>query len=222
MGAVVSCVPLIRIAEPSDRRALQAAANAADAIDWLLFTSANGVAAFARRRSVPLPPRVRVAVVGPATAAAVQSLLHRPIDVIPERHSSDALASAFLAAAKPGATACVIQPEGEASPLARLLEAAGYAVNAVGAYRTLPTPAADMARKLSSVDAIVLMSGSQARALTLALGAARSAALGCKIVVAIGERTAKEAERLGIRVNAVASDVTPASIARVLARGREG
>jgi uroporphyrinogen-III synthase len=220
-GAIVSNAPLIRITEPSDQTALRAAAENVDAIDWLVFTSANGVAAFARRRGKPLPARIRIAVVGPATAAAAQSLLQHPIDVIPERHDSDALAIALIGAARPSSKMCVLHPEGARSSLASLLRSAGHLVNAVEAYRTLETPPADIARSVADADAIVLMSGSQARALARGLSAS-SAALRGKTIVAIGERTARDAREAGLPVDATASGATPEAIASVLGSARGG
>lgn len=218
-GATVSAVPLIQIAETSDPSALQVAADNADVADWLIFTSANGVASFARCRHEPLPARVHIAVVGPATAAAVQSVLRRPVDVIPERHNSEALATAFISHAKRGASIFVFHPEGGASDLPSRLRAAGYTVNAVAAYRTVPVPPADIAQHVSRADAIVLMSGSQARALALGLGKNAGEALRDKLVVAIGERTAQDARRAGVRADAIARDVTPDAVANALARG---
>ena len=219
-GAIVTSVPLIRISEPSDRAALKRAAESVDATNWLIFTSANGVAAFARSLRKALPARVRIAAVGPATAAAVQSLLQHPVDLIPERHDSDALAAALIVAARPGSTMCVLQPEDTQSSLVARLRSAGHNVSAAAAYRTLEAPPSDLARNVASTDAIVLTSGSQARALASGLGESARDVLAGKIIVVIGERTAHEAENAGLHVHATAPGATPEAVAKALASTR--
>jgi len=220
-GAIVANTPLIRIAEPSNPEAFRAAVDSADSADWLVFTSANGVAAFARRRNSPLAPRVRIGVVGPATAAAVQVMLHRAVDVIPQRHDAEALATTLLAAAKPRASLLVVQPEGAQSGAASRLEAAGCTVRIAHAYRTFETPPSDVARLVARADAIVLMSGSQARALARGLGETGQAALRHATVIAVGGRTEREAVSAGVRVNAVADDAAPSAIAAAIAAARK-
>jgi len=220
-GAIVSNVPLIQITAPSDPEALQANVDGADAADWLVFTSANGVAAFARRRRAPLSSRVRIAAVGPATAAAVHAMLHRAVDVIPGRHDAEALASAMLAVAKPRASIHVFQPEDARSSVATRLEAAGYLVHVAAAYRTLEIPPPDIARLVAGADAIVLMSGSQARALARGLGETNRAALGHATVIAVGARTEREAVRAGLRADATADDASPPAIAAAIATTRK-
>ncbi len=76
-GAKVIHIPLIEIAEPSDKfRSLDRAISHIERYDWLIFTSRNAVERFFNR--LPLPWRERVAMrgnfaaVGPATAAALK------------------------------------------------------------------------------------------------------------------------------------------------------
>jgi uroporphyrinogen-III synthase len=220
-GARVVSVPLIRIMPPTDPASLQAAADTADMADWLVFTSANGVTAFARGRRAPLPARVRIAAVGPATAAAVHAHLHRPVDLIPDRHDAEALAGALLAAARPNASVTIFHPEGASSQLASQLRAAGHAVTSAAAYRTVAAAPADIAKRVASADAIVLASGSAVRSLVSALAdCGRSGALNGKILTAIGPATAREARRHGLTGVTNASDTTSQGIADSIAERR--
>src|SRR5579864_5285734 len=66
-GARVTSLPLIQIGPPPSERELLDAVNRADAFSWLIFTSAVGVEAFAKRRKQDLPSALRIGAIGPAT-----------------------------------------------------------------------------------------------------------------------------------------------------------
>ena len=70
-GARVELLPLLAVVPPADPRPLQQAAAEAASYDWIVFSSANAVEAFVPRVSGPLT--VRIAAVGPATAAALRA-----------------------------------------------------------------------------------------------------------------------------------------------------
>ncbi|HEV2847062.1 MAG TPA: uroporphyrinogen-III synthase [Thermoanaerobaculia bacterium] len=72
-GAIVDLLPLLEIVPPADPRPLERAAAELPIYDWVVFTSANAVEAFLPRIQGALPSRLRAAVVGPATAAALRS-----------------------------------------------------------------------------------------------------------------------------------------------------
>ncbi len=71
-GARVELLPLLQVVPPADPRPLERAATELALYDWLVFTSANAVEAFLPLTGGALPYRVRVAVVGPATAEALR------------------------------------------------------------------------------------------------------------------------------------------------------
>ncbi|HEV7785882.1 MAG TPA: uroporphyrinogen-III synthase, partial [Thermoanaerobaculia bacterium] len=77
-GAGVELLPLLEVVPPADPRPLERAATELALYDWLVFTSANAVEAFLPLTGGALPARVRVAVVGPATAAALRSFEVEP------------------------------------------------------------------------------------------------------------------------------------------------
>src|SRR5580692_5488341 len=84
LGAVPILIPTIEIAPPESFAALDAALAAIRTYDWLIFTSANAVEAFDRRAQfhhlTAIPKKI--AVIGPATAHAVESI-GLPVDLIP-------------------------------------------------------------------------------------------------------------------------------------------
>lgn len=100
LGAEVIALPLIRIApaaEPSVRDDVFAEIGT---YEWLVFSSANGVryffeAFFSKFTDIRAIGGLRIAAVGPATAAAVRQL-HLAVDVMPEKHVGEALADALI------------------------------------------------------------------------------------------------------------------------------
>jgi uroporphyrinogen III methyltransferase/synthase len=99
LGAVALTLPAIEVREPADWAPVdRALAKLAD-YHWLVFTSANGVHALFRRlrqRGLDLRAlaRLRLATIGPATAAALRGYLLEP-DVVPSEYRSESLAAAL-------------------------------------------------------------------------------------------------------------------------------
>jgi uroporphyrinogen-III synthase len=73
VGATVEHLPLLEVIPPADPRPLERAATELALYDWLVFTSSNAVDAFLPLTGGALPSRLRVAVVGPATAEALRA-----------------------------------------------------------------------------------------------------------------------------------------------------
>jgi uroporphyrinogen-III synthase len=216
-GASVSSMPLIELAPAPDAVALRTAAQAADRADWIVFTSAAGVEAFARSRRSRLSERTRIAAIGPATARAVARLLERDADLVPARFVSEELADAIAAHAT-RARIAIFAAQDSRQVLAQRLRAAGHSVEAIAAYTTHPVTPADFDQRIAAADVIVLTSGSAAR--SLREGLRRGPGLGAlhgKRVVCIGAVTAVEARRSEIDVAAVAREATPLGLVEVLA-----
>ena len=143
LGATVVHVPLIEIAEPADGGlALRRALARLDAFDWLVVTSANGarrVGGAARRH-----PGLRLAAVGPATAAALEAEAGRPADLVPVLAQAEGLLGEFPAAR---ARVLLAQADRARPVLADGLATAGHLVETVVAYRTVSRrPTADGGR----------------------------------------------------------------------------
>lgn len=100
LGATVIEYPTIKIVAPSDNfAALDAAIDDLHGFDWLIFTSANGVEKFFERLKLHgLDTRalggVKVAVIGSATADALQSF-GVVADVVPKKFIAESLANAL-------------------------------------------------------------------------------------------------------------------------------
>jgi uroporphyrinogen-III synthase len=216
-GADVDVVPLIRIVPPRDEAALRSAAAAADMADWIVFTSANGVAGFARARREPLGIRTRIAAVGPATATAIEGLLGRRAALVPRTHVAEALADVLVAAGPPRASVAVFQAQDARPVLAERLRAAGFSVTATPAYATIETPPPDLDQHVRAANTIVLTSGSGARSLARGLGAAPGLrALTGKTIACIGAVTAQEARRCGIAVAVTAQSASARGVVDAL------
>jgi uroporphyrinogen III methyltransferase / synthase len=199
-GASVDLAPLVLIGPPTDEKALQAAVDAADDYPWIVFTSVNGVEAFAARRRRPLGVNPHVAAVGPATSEAVASLLGRPAHVVPNRFVAEAVADALADAAAPGSAVLLLQAHDARPVLAHRLRAARFDVTSVCAYTTVLQAPADLAERIRSADAITLASASAVRSLVGALGSSAAAKLRGKLIACIGPVTHMEARQAGLHV----------------------
>lgn len=93
-GAVPIGLPVIRIAPPGDTRALDSHLRALHTFDWLILTSVNGVDGVWARLEVLgipiLPANLRVAAIGPKTAAALVARGVQP-DFVPAEYVAEAI-----------------------------------------------------------------------------------------------------------------------------------
>lgn len=214
-GASVDAVPLIQIVPLRDEAALQSAASTADMADWIAFTSANGVAAFARARRKPLGGQPRIAAIGSATAAAVECLLHRRPDLVPKTFAADTLADEIATIGPSHASIAVFQAQGARPELVQRLRAAGLSAVATPAYATLESAPADLIEHVRVADTIVLTSGSGARSLVRGLGKDLGTLTG-KTVACIGAVTAREARRCGIAVAVISHSASARGVVEAL------
>ncbi|GAC1354005.1 MAG: hypothetical protein NVS4B11_30010 [Ktedonobacteraceae bacterium] len=160
LGAIPIEFPTIRIVPPTDwtqlDRALKQlyssdtsmqANNAAPIYDWLVFTSANGVHMCLQRiHQLGYDPRtlqhVRIATIGPATAAALTSY-GLVADLIPDAYVAEGVAEAIIADAQQhgiilGGQHILLARAAEARKvLATMLREAGAVVDDIPAYKTL-------------------------------------------------------------------------------------
>ncbi|MCC2313757.1 uroporphyrinogen-III synthase [Cellulomonas xiejunii] len=237
-GAEPVVVPLVRTVPLDDLTTLDDALLALGSgwYEWLTVTSQAAVAVLAERAAThddglaALLGRadVRVAAVGPGTARALEALGVR-VDVVPPvRSTAVDLVAALVATGSTGPTnrgAAVASgpralfPRGDlaATTLADGLTAAGWAVDDLVVYRTVPAgppdPRVAHAWATGDVHAALLTSASTVRALLDHLGPPPPATR----VVVIGPSTQAEAERLGLRVDAVADRQTLAGLVDALA-----
>jgi uroporphyrinogen-III synthase len=139
LGATVLVWPTIRSAPPADPRPLTTAVEGLDGYDWVAFTSPRAVEAVAGVRR-DLPPGVRVAAVGEATAGAAAAA-GWAVDVVPDSQTAVALVAALRAAGL-GEGDRVLFPASEIAhaTLEAGVKGLGAEVVRVTAYRTVPAP----------------------------------------------------------------------------------
>ncbi len=89
-GFRVETLPLLEIVLPPDPRPLERAASELALYDWVVFTSVNAVEAFLPLTGGGLPPRLRIAAIGEATAAALRAWEIEPA-LTPARSNAESL-----------------------------------------------------------------------------------------------------------------------------------
>ena len=211
LGAEPVEAPTIAI-EPtreSDRLRAAVASLADGAYDWIVFTSTNAVdATWEQAQTLGLDARlfagVGIATVGSGTAAALADLGLRA-DVVPERMTTSGLAAALLDGAASPARALLPRADIATPVLAAALTDAGWDVDDVEAYRTVPAAALPpgVAERVLDGDVHVLAfaSSSTVRNFVDLLGAAVPDEV---LVASIGPVTSATCEELGVRVDAQA------------------
>ena len=215
-GAEVVLVPTIEIVEPGDGgAALAGAAARVREFDWVVLTSANAVERlFVHLHDARDLADTKVAAVGRATADALATR-GVVVDLVPERAVGEALVAAF---GSPGAAAGsekVLVPQGALArdTVAGGLAAAGWSVEVVEAYRTVPaTPGADVLAAAAKADAIAFTSGSTVESYLDAAGAPAVPS----VVACIGPVTAATARRRGLDVTVVAGEATVDGLVQAL------
>jgi len=154
-GGIPVQVPVIRIEPPESWRPLDAALDAADTFDWIVFASVNGVRGFrARMAALGRDPRhlgtARIAAIGPATAREVAAL-GLECDLVPAEQRSEGIVAALGHAARRGRFLLVRADRGR-DVMRRGLEALGHEVVEVAAYSSRGVAALDPAT-LADLDA---------------------------------------------------------------------
>jgi uroporphyrinogen-III synthase len=164
---------------------------------WLVVTSRHGAAAVGRAAAAT--PRVRLAAVGATTAALLSELAGRPVDVVPPVQRGDALVAAI---GRGSGRVLVAQGDLADDTVVAGLGELGWDVEARVAYRTVTrAPTVDERRAVAGADAVLLASGSAARAWVAAFGREAVAS-----VFAIGPSTAAAARCAGLKITASAAD----------------
>lgn len=218
-------VPMIEVRPPQDGgNALEAAVAGLDHYHWLIVTSANGVRAVAdmvKRISRPWPDHLQVGAVGPATAAEAEAS-GWPVHFTPRRATALDLAAEFAPAPETGPPIRVLAALAElgGATVKKGLMEKGYRVDHVIAYRTVspepfedPDEESDCKRRIVDAAAVAFTSPSTVTRFVTRFGA------DCvpPVVVCIGPRTAKRADRLGVSITAVADPHTEDGLIETLA-----
>jgi uroporphyrinogen III methyltransferase/synthase len=143
LGAEVLEIPTIRTVPAEERVLLMEAMVGLNSYDWIVFTSPNGVAhffdaffkGFEDLRDIG---GVRIAAVGPATAAKLREL-HLKVDLMPDVYIASAIGKAFAKFESIENLKILLLRAEVANPdLPKTLEALGAIVDDVACYRTIP------------------------------------------------------------------------------------
>ncbi|NSW57536.1 MAG: uroporphyrinogen-III C-methyltransferase [Armatimonadetes bacterium] len=216
-GASVVEFPVIRIAPPESWAPLDDALSQIEGFDWVVFTSANGIAKLQERletlesdiRTLKGP---RIAVVGPGTASAARAAGLR-VSLCPEEYVAESLAEALIHEGIDGKRVLLLQAAQARVTLAEKLAAAGADVVGVPVYQTLPAspddPEAIGMLADGRVDFVTFTSSSSARYFAMAVGPEQARELLLNVCVAcIGPITAATVRGLGVEPAVVAEEHT--------------
>ncbi len=216
-GAQPIEVPVITVADPVDEGvAIVAAARQLGTYDWVVLTSPNG----ARRLLGAVEScggdgrwfaGTRIAAIGPGTAAVLAGSGLRP-DLLPERFVAESLLEAM-----PAGSGRVLLARAEVARdvLPDGLQAKGWKVDVVDAYRTQPAPRSDEAvAALAGADIVTFTSASTVDRFLEAFGPGAVP----PVVACIGPVTADAARAHGLAVDVEAPTHTIDGLVEALVR----
>jgi len=205
IGAVPVLFPCLTTVRIEDHATVQQLRDGVANADWLGLSSRRGVDAAAALLGAPLPARVRVAAVGPATARAATEAWGR-VDLVATLPTSEGLAAELSRTVPLGenAPAPLVVLAGALDgrrEAESLLLTRGWRVLTVAVYRTVPTPASDERVNLDTVapDDILLASPSAVTGLLNRAVPSRTAR-----IFTIGPTTTAAARAAGLVVTAEA------------------
>lgn len=213
LGAEPLLFPAVRILPPGDWSAVDNALRHAPGFDWIVFTSANGVRfSMERLEALGLGPAhlraTRIAVIGPATANALQRWGLVPA-LMPLEFRSEAVADALGQVS--GLRILLLRAQDARKALSDILRERGAQVEEVGVYRLHPLHNGPKIRGLFTPlpDLVTLTSPSIAHALaSVALSVEPPIPPQRLPAVCIGPITATAARAEGFPVVAVATTYT--------------
>jgi uroporphyrinogen III methyltransferase/synthase len=143
LGADAFEMPTIKIEPAPNKREFYELVAFAHTYDWLIFTSPNGVDAFfAAFYEIYKDARslggVRIAAIGPATAARVNAY-HFQVDVLPEKYIAEEIIAALEKETSLDSLKILLaRAEGARDVLPKELDRLGAIVDEAIAYRTVP------------------------------------------------------------------------------------
>ncbi len=226
-GAEALVFPTIAIAPPVDPAPLDRVAASAATYDWVVFTSSNGVRTFFARfaalgRDIRELAGVRLAAIGPETAAELERRLLRPA-VVPREFRAEGLLDALAAEDMAGRRVLLPRAEGARPILPEALAARGATVDEVVAYRAITPPDADVsglraALATAAIDAVTFTSSSTVRHFAALVGPDGVRAVARTVVACIGPVTADTAREIGLTVQVCPRDYTATALAAALVK----
>ena len=213
-GATAVELPTIAIMPPENNNLLDKSVKALSTYDWLIFTSQHGVRFFTERMnalgaSMGRLHDLKVAAIGPATAAALEKLGRKP-DYVPEEFLSERIING-LGNVK-GKRILLPRANIAGRSLPEELTKRGANVEEIIAYRTVIPDDLTLDRLQSTlkrgVDVVTFTSPSTVRNLARVAENNLSSMLSGAKVACIGPVTAGAAKELGVHVDVVARNHT--------------
>jgi uroporphyrinogen III methyltransferase/synthase len=221
LGADVLVQPAIEIGPPDDWSQVDLAIKHLPSIDWLVFSSSNGVRSFLERllrsRDLRALAGIRIAAIGPGSADEL-ARYHLKADVVPEEYRAEALAESLASEAKRGARFLLVRASRGREVLAEQLSQSGGQVEQVVVYTSRDVAAAEpeVLSQLADgkIDWVTVTSSAIARSVVRLLGEG----LRRTRLVSISPITSATLAELGQEVSAEANPYTMSGIvAAVLA-----
>lgn len=215
LGAHTIEVPTIEIVAPTDDgAAARAAAADLSRWDWVAITSPNAVERFVPLLGDTDPSATQWAAVGPSTAAGLER--HGiTVSLVPERFVGEGLVDVFPASTQ-ARTGRVLLPRAEVARdvLPDGLSAAGWTVDIVPVYRTVPAAITDAdRRRVGEADLVTFTSSSTVEHFVALMdGHPMPQRVAC-----IGPITAATARDLGLGVSIEATEHTIAGLVAAIA-----
>lgn len=206
LGAEAILLPVIGIAPPADPVRLRTAAQNVVQYDWIVFTSANAVQAFAAELPDQAAMRTtRIAAVGSATRETAEECGFK-VAVVPERYVAESLVEAFAGEDIEGRRILIPSAAVTRDVVSIELRRRGARVDVVEAYRNvIPNEAAERAASVICEpypDWLTFASSSAVNNLMQLVG---TAPLRLIKIATIGPVTSETARRHGLQVAVTAS-----------------
>ena len=222
LGAIPIFFPVIRIATIQDSSALDRALRQLDRYNWLVLTSVNGVRAVWERMVVlqisKLPQQLKIAAIGPKTAAALTAE-GVPPDFVPKEYIAEAILPGL--GDLTGQSVLLLRADISRPALQQAISQAGGVAHEIPVYTTQPArpdPQALLALH-QGVDVITFTSSSTVRNFVSLVRRSGSNPLllpGKPLFACIGPVTASTAVEEGLPVHLVAREYTTEGLIKTL------
>lgn len=210
LGADTLEAPTIQIVDPIDWGPVDRAIEEIEVIDWILFSSPNGVTHFFKRiwtqgKDLRALKHTKIAAVGPATAERLASYTLK-VDLCPSRHVAEGIVESFeREGSLQGKNFLIVRPEISRNVLINGIQKMGGKVREIVTYRTTKPSGLSQhvleALDSGKVDLATFTSSSTVRNFAELLGKERLKKVADKVLAAcIGPITAKTAQNLGFQV----------------------
>lgn len=227
-GGTVVCFPTIKISPVADPILLDRALSRLQCYDWLVLTSVNAVDVVWERLTTlgitDMPSGLRVAAIGPKTAAALKQR-----GIVPDFVPKEYIAEAIVPGLGDLQGRWVLLPRADLAreALPEAISKAGGMAHVIVAYHTLLAKLDEEGVKAlgEGVDVVTFTSSSTVRNFVELIRAAGFDPLhlpGEPLIACIGPVTAESARRLGMKVGLVAQEYTVEGLVNALLRYEDG